>query len=534
MTEITRRKVLGGRGTMGIVNSLRHQLTHLVNWELTTSLDESSTLNLLRLLLNSVGSEHFRSMSAVEIIQCLDNVMRAVMKKRTRSSWLLLLNNIGKNNVIFRDYILYSTLELLKDEDKSEILQNLDAKCIYWKLGNNFLYTLYNLILRDDSENDDIKKCMINCLNEGISPPRELLDLYLRKNSCRDLSLLTGFKVTSNLLGYLTYNLSEIEKLDEMEVQDYIEVLSNHQKSLEKKIILEAIRNPFSNILSKALINIIKKGDSSEIADGFFHHLSLVYLIESIECSPWNLRLWRELLEYLKKTLTFLSLTCVLDNFFKIEGGVIRSLTTNSISQKDFFQELSSFFKFNLNIESNYNLDLVQLHKVESLIKSILTVKKNLINKNSYWRYFNFEDIENIKSEMHIIRFQVYSILVLINHSSFYLNNHLREINNSTNFSVSDNNPEEQFDLSFSSKLSKHNDFENSIYINQENIKLSLFILPVSLLSLLGSNENAKLAFKAIQDSNTFGNIQNGNLLTLFDVWVELENKHIKNGNSKY
>ncbi|OII70748.1 uncharacterized protein cubi_00893 [Cryptosporidium ubiquitum] len=528
MSEVVKRKVLGGRGAMGIVNSLRRQLTHLVNWELSTSVDESSTLNLLRLLLNSVGSEHFRSMSAVEILQCLDNVMKVVLKRRTRSSWILLLNNIGKNNVIFRDYILYCTLELLKYEDKSEILQSLDAKCIYWKLGNNFLYTLYSLILRDDTENDDIKKCMMSCLAEGISPPRELLDLYLSRNSCKDLSLLTGFKVTSNLLGYLTYNLSEIERLDEMEVQDYLEVFSGHQKSLERKISLEAIRNPFSDVLSRALMNVIKKGDSSEIAEGFFHHLSLVYLIESIECSPWNLRLWRELLEYLNRILTFLSLTCVLDNFFKTEGRVLRNLTISSISQKDSLQELVSFFRLNSNSESDGNFDLVQLHKVEPLIRSIVIIRKKLINRDSYWRYFNFEHISNIRSEMHIIRFQIYSILVLINHSSLYLKNHLNKTDDSFNLFDSEKNSEAHLDLDFLLKVSEYNDFESSTSVNQENIKLFLFILPVSLLNLFENKEDAKSAFEAVQNSSLPESTRNRSFSSLFDLWTKLENKHTR------
>ncbi|CUV04917.1 unnamed protein product [Cryptosporidium hominis] len=535
MVEVARRKVLGGRGSMGIVNSLRRKLIHLVNWELGTSGDEGSILNLLKLLLNSVGSEHFRSMTAIEIIQCLDNVMKVVLNKRTRSSWLLLLNNIGKSNVIFRDYILYCTLEILKDNDKSEILQNLDAKCIYWKLGNNFLYTLYSLILKDDTENDDVKRCMENCLSEGISPPRELLDLYLRRNSCRDLSLLKGFRLTSNLLGHLTYNLSKIESLNELKIQDYIEILLNHQNSLERKVSSEAIRNPFSNVFSQALINIIEKGENPEITDGFFHHLSLVYLVNSIDSSPWNLRLWKELLSYLKKVLAFLSLTCILDNSFNTEGGILRNLTISSISHKDFFQELISFFRFDFNIESDGNPDLVQLHKIETLIKSILAIRKTLTNLDFYWRYFNFKDTKNIQSEMQIVRFQVYSLLVLINHSNLYLNDHLRKTSNLLNSIVYNNSSESSLDMSFVLKLSEYNDLENySTSIILKKINLSLFILPVSLLSLLESEEDAKSAFEAIQNSNAFGCIQNESFSSLFDIWNELEKKYLnKNGESE-
>ncbi|KAH8585098.1 uncharacterized protein ELE39_003489 [Cryptosporidium sp. chipmunk genotype I] len=535
MLGVVRRKVLGGRGSMGIVNSLRRKLIHLVNWELSTSGDENFILNLLKLLLNSVGSEHFRSMTAVEIIQCLDNVMKVVLNRRTRSSWLLLLNNIGKSNVIFRDYILYCTLEMLKDEDKSEILQNLDAKCIYWKLGNNFIYTLYSLLLKDDTANDDVKKCMADCLNEGISPPKELLDLYLRRNSCSDLSLLKGFRVTSNLLGYLTYNLSEIERLDEMEVQDYIEILLSCQKSLERKISLESIRNPFSDVFSKALINVIEKGGSSEITEGFFHHLSLVYLVESIESFPWCLRFWRELLSYLKKILTFLSLTCVLDNSFNISGGTLRNLIIGSISHRDFFQKLILFFRFNFNIESDGNPDLEQLHKVETLIKSILFIRKILINRDFYWRYFNFGNTESIRSEMQIVRFQVYSLLVLISHSSLYLNDHLKKTSNSMNLLASDKSSGSSLDPSFALKLSEYNNLENyTTFAIQEKIQLSLLALPVSLLSLLESEEDAKLAFEVIQNSSSFVAMQNERFSSLFDIWNKLENKHVKkNGESK-
>lgn len=527
------RKVLGGRGSLGIVNDLRRQLTHLVNWELSKSGDESSMLNLLRILVNSVGSEHFRSMTAMEILQCLDNVIRVVLNRRTRNSWMLLLNNIGKSNVIFRDYILFCTLEMLKDEDKSEIQQNLDAKCIYWKLGNNFLYSLYSLLLKDDVEDDEIKRCMARCLGEGISPPRELLELFLRRNSCRDLSSFAGFKITSELVGYLAYNLSKIEEMDMADVQDYIELLSSYQEAVESKIRSEAIRNPFSISVSGALKNVIERGDISEAVGGFFHHLSLVYLVERVESFPWNIQIWKELLVYLRKVLAFLSLVFVLDDFFQTRDGEIRNLTImSSAFQQPCFQEAASFFRFSLNLslESTSKPDLVQLLKVEPLIRSLETIRQSLLNRESYCRYFNFGKIENIRSEMHLVRFQVYSILILINHSDLYLMNHLGGASSQANLETPHTDPKPNFDSSFTLGL------ENSSASLGADVSAesSSLVLPVSLLCLLQDEESAKSAFGCIQSVRGPGNMQvTDNSPDLFDIWTRLERKHTNSGNTK-
>ncbi|XP_665917.1 hypothetical protein [Cryptosporidium hominis TU502] len=136
---------------------------------------------------------------------------------------------------------------------------------------------------------------------------------------------------------------------------------------------------------------------------------------------------------------------------------------------------------------------------------------------------------------MQIVRFQVYSLLVLINHSNLYLNDHLRKTSNLLNSIVYNNSSESSLDMSFVLKLSEYNDLENySTSIILKKINLSLFILPVSLLSLLESEEDAKSAFEAIQNSNAFGCIQNESFSSLFDIWNELEKKYLnKNGESE-
>ncbi|KAJ1610849.1 hypothetical protein OJ252_1739 [Cryptosporidium canis] len=536
MSDVARRKVLGGRGNLGIVNSLRRQLIHIINWELNTTRDEGSVLRLLRILVNSVGSEHFRSVTAVEIIQCLDNVMRAALNRRTRSNWILLLNNIGKSNVIFRDYILYSTIEILKDEDRSEILQNLDAKCIFWRLANNFVYTLYSLVLKDDTENDEIRKYMARCLDERVSPPRELLDLFLRRNSCRDLLSFAGFRITSSIVGYLTYNLSEIEKMNAADVQDYIEVLSSDREAVEGRMAVEAIRNPFSEVVGRALENVIEKGEGSEAYEGFFHHLSLSCLIERVEHFPWSLRAWGELLGYLRKVLVFLSLSFVLDDLFGTQCGAIRSLTVSSLSKQSSLQELASFFRPNLNWDTDTNEhNLSQILQEEPLIRSLKTAKQSLINREAYLRYFNFGSAGNIRSEMQIIRFKVYSTLVLINHSNSFLNNYFKTAGGQIQAGGPHESQNSDLDLSFVLDLSDYRDLAGGISLGTGNdVKMSLFTLPVSLLCLLHDENDARSVFGYLQEAIGLGGTPTASSSDIFGIWAELERRHTVNGDTRF
>ncbi|KAF7456089.1 hypothetical protein HWI79_3345 [Cryptosporidium felis] len=417
-----RKKVFGGRGNLGIVNGLRRQLIHLVNWELGTSGDGGLVLRLLGLLIGSVGSDHYRSISAMEILQCMDGVIRTLDDFGARNSWVLLLSNIGKRNVIFRDFALYRTLEILDDREKSEVLQSLEAKNIYWKMGNSFLYTMYCLLLREEGEveNREVRECMENCLKEGFVPPLGLVESYLRRNSCRDLLQLEGFEVTEILVGYLMRGLSDVGGLSRPQVRDYTEFLSGNQGRVERRIQKEARRNPFGGAVEKALTNVIRGAEKRDVADGFFHKLNVESAIESIESSPWNIDSWRGLSEQIRRILVVLSGTRVLDRSIGV-GRILEEAVLNLASEGDAFREVASFFGIEDGPEDSGEPDFSKILAAEPLARSFRSITELLVNERTFLRYFNFGSEENIRTEMHWTRLQVYFQLVVLNEATCYL-----------------------------------------------------------------------------------------------------------------
>ncbi|KAH7647707.1 hypothetical protein FG379_001506 [Cryptosporidium bovis] len=439
------RVVLGGRGNLGIINTLRRQIIHIVNWELNTSKDKGIILELLTLLITSVGSEHYRSLAAIEILQCIDNVLRKLVDNKTRNSWVLLLSHIGKHNVIFRDYVLYRTLNLLKDQDKNDTLQNLEARCIHWRLNNNLLYSLYSLILRDDDvSNEDVKKCMNSFLNEKITPPKSLIELYLKKNSVRDLMLNYNFYISSSFVvyiinklnlafskrintlgidGLITENGSNMDESDNNS-EVYIEILTSNQEKVDKIPIQRISCNPFKNNINRAISYVFQTKEKFNQDDrGFLHHLLFKSVVDSVNTSPWNINHWKDLYYSLKNFILFLSKIGILDEVFG-SGGIFFGLEEYSSieynEERLYYYKLPQYFTQNhYNEFSTNNSENVLLYEninITGIKRSIETLKKIMIQKQLYYRYFNFGNPQKgfEISEMLLLRIKVYTLLCVI------------------------------------------------------------------------------------------------------------------------
>ncbi|KAH8742175.1 hypothetical protein FG386_003502 [Cryptosporidium ryanae] len=438
--------VLGGRGNLGIVNTLRRQIIHIINWELNTSKDKNVILELLLLLITSVGSEHYRSLTAIEILQCIDNVLKKFVNSETQSGWILLLSNIGKHNVIFRDYVLYCTLYILKDQDKNSTLQNLESKCIHWRLSKNLLYILYNVVLRDeDISNEDVRRCMNSFLCERIVPPRQLIDIYLKKNTLRSLISNSNFFISSSFVSYILNKLnsasknkvialegnelsaeneSETDENDKNESEAYVEALISNQKEIDKMLFQRINCNPFkSNINRTIRCFVMQKGNFTQDEGGFLHHLLFKSVVDSVNTSPWNVNHWRDLYHSLKNFTLFLTKVKVLDKAFNSNGLFFGLSEHNSPQHNEnqlYYHKLVHYFIKNYGSESNTFSGESGSHSDSvncvGIRRSIDTLKNMIIKKQLYYRYFNFGSPEhwNKMSEMLLLRIKVYTLLCVI------------------------------------------------------------------------------------------------------------------------
>ncbi|KAL7066719.1 hypothetical protein ACR3K2_28730 [Cryptosporidium serpentis] len=389
-------KFLGGRGNLGILNTLRRQIIYLINWEINfNNKNEKLILQLLELLIQSVTSDHYRSITAFEILQCLDYVMKILICNKTRNNWILLLNNIGKHNLIIREYIMNSIISIFNFNEQYLALQDLESKGIRWKMINNPIYLILNLLLKEGNINiEEVKNCMKYCLDSNIILPQIILELYLISLPIKNLLQHPNFQMTKTFF-YIIIDKATNKIIDSKYDNEYLDFLFENEFNLILKKLSELCGDPCKMKIIYKLIELLNKIylNNNNCYKNYKLSLLICFIInltfKMIEITPWDISLWICMKYLLSQILIYFISSDIMDIKFNL----------NNIT-KDLYYKYNLINKFQLTSED--------IGHFKYLLNS------NLINNKLYFRYYYFDKFNNIITDIQKIKFNVYSMICML------------------------------------------------------------------------------------------------------------------------